>query len=77
MSLITKIVRILTTPIGGSRRRPTLVRVRSRHADGFSYDSNGSDKLGMTDINPASGLPMVHDTGIDIEGNPFDTYSDD
>ncbi len=29
------------------------------------------------EINPANGLPMMDDSGIDIEGNPFGTDSND
>jgi hypothetical protein len=43
-----------------------------------SINGDSNDSVSDTEINPASGLPMVGGIGgVDIEGNPYGTDSDD
>ncbi len=38
------------------------------------FDSNNNND--DPEINPATGLPMIDDSGIDVNGNPFGTDND-
>lgn len=41
------------------------------HDPDYGYSADFGGMIPIDDINPANGLPMIGDSGIDIHGNPY------